>query len=295
MSRKGSIIYQVIERLKSLQRFGESKHLAKQEEKIRCLEEGRTWNPARVEGIYSFKTYHVYKEHCLDFANWVRDEKQVRDLDQARQYVGEYLQKQIDEGKSAWTIRLKAAACAKLYGCSSNEFGVKLPTRAREDIHRSRVERSHDKNFSECRNRDLVEFCRATGLRRKELERVTWRDVYRDERGRVMVHVEQGKGGREREVPVLRGREERVWEIREKAKEEGRERLFERIPNRADIHSYRREYAMARYQELEREGFGGREFYHRRDGRKLDREILAEVSKNLGHNRIDVVARHYID
>lgn len=296
MARKPSIIYQVIERLKSLQRFGQSKHAAKQLEKERCRQENRRWNPARVEGIYSFKTYEVYKEHCLDFANWVRAEKGVKTLEQAREHAGEYLKLQIDEGKSAWTVRVKAAALAKLFGCASTDFGVDFPRRSRKDIYRSRLEREHDRHFSEHRNKKLVDFCRATGLRRKELKKLTWRDVYKGEDGRVMVHVEQGKGGRTREVPVVRGMEEAVWAVREEARAAGREKLFPHVPNRADVHSYRREYAAARYRELEAEGkVATGELYRRRDGRKFDRGILLAVSRDLGHNRVDVVARHYLD
>lgn len=317
MARRESIIYQVIKRLKELIRFGQSKHLAKQEEKFRCQEEGRPWNPARVEGIYSFKTYEVYKEHCLDFANWVRKEKGVKSLEQARQYVKEYLEKEIAEGKSPWTLRVKASALAKLFGCSTPDFGVELPSRSRGFIHRSRLEREHDKHFSERRNRDVVEFCRATGLRRKELLRVTWRDVYRGEDGRLMVHVDQGKGGRSREVPVAKGMEEVVWEARERARLSGQEKLFPHVVNRMDVHSYRREYAMARYRELQqmsereleqeimRENLRKDEMeallklkgktYNRQDGRAFEKFLLAIVSKNLGHNRIEVVARHYLD
>jgi hypothetical protein len=35
--------------------------------------------------------------------------------------------------------------------------------------------------------------------------------------------------------------------------------------------------------------------YNRRDGRVFEKFLLAIVSKNLGHNRVDVVARHYLD
>lgn len=302
MARRPSIVYQVFQRIDELKRFGQSKHLAKQEEKERCRAAGEKWNPARVPGIYSFKTADVYKEQGVVFAKWARAEHGCRTLEEARAYVGEYLQRQIDEGKSAWTVRLQAAALAKLYGCKSTDFGVSLPRRSREDIHRSRVAREHDRHFSEARNRDAVDFCRATGLRRKELLEVRWRDVYRREDGRVVVHVEQGKGGRSREVPVLEKCRERVWELRERARSEGRDRLFERVPNRADVHGYRREYARDRYEELlrerrreEPEREHEREVYRRRDGREFDREMLREVSRDMGHNREDVIARHYLD
>lgn len=308
MGKKGSIVYQVLTRIDELKRFGQSKHAAKMAEKARCERTGEKWNPARVEGIYSHVTCDSYKAEGIKFAHWARDEKGCRTLEQARQYVPEYLQRSIDEGKSAWTVRLRAAALAKIYGCKTTDFGVELPTRHRENIHRSRQEREHDRHFSARNNRDLINFCKGTGLRRKEISTLTWRDIYRGEDGRTYVHVDRGKGGRSREVPVLRAYEQHIWNMRERAASEGRERVIEKIPQRADVHSWRREYAMERYKEIERERdqeeLRERErerdqeemrWYRRRDGRTFDREILREVSQNLGHNREDVIARHYLD
>ena len=304
MGKKGSIVYQVLTRIDELKRFGESKHAAKMAEKARCERTGEKWNPARVEGIYSFQTCDTYKAEGVKFAKWARDTHKCRTLEEAQKYVPEYLQRSIDEGKSAWTVRLRAAALAKIYGCKTTDFGVELPTRRREDIHRSRVEREHDRHFSARNNRDLVDFCKGTGLRRKEISTLTWRDIYRGEDGRTYVHVAQGKGGRSREVPVLHAYEQHIWNMRERAAMEGRERVFETIPQRADIHSWRREYAIERYREIERERDRERDqedmrdrerYYRRRDGRILDREILREVSRDLGHNREDVIARHYLD
>jgi integrase len=310
--RKPSIIYQTLQRLDELKRFGESKHLAKQEERERCIEKGERYNPARVEGIFSHKTYQVYKEHCLKFVSWARETHGVKNLERAREYVKEYLEKHIGEGRSAWTVRVEASALAKLYGCQSTDFGVKLPERRREDIHRSREEREHDRKFSEERNRDLVEFCKATGLRRKELLRLQARDIIERD-GVVFIHVHQGKGGRERVVQVVEEYRDHVLALKQRAESEGREKVFERIPVRADIHSYRREYAANRYKEIERDpeqykkarerweeykrerGCEGPDTYRRRDGREFDRAILLEVSRDMGHNRVDVIARHYLD
>ena len=310
--RKPSIIYQTLQRLDELKRFGESKHLAKQQERERCRETGERYNPAKVEGIYSFKTYQVYKEHCLKFVSWARETHGVKNLERAREYVKEYLEKHIREGRSAWTVRVEASALAKLYGCQSTDFGVKLPERRREDIHRSREEREHDRKFSEERNRDLVEFCKATGLRRKELLRLQARDIIERD-GVVFIHVHQGKGGRERVVQVVEEYRYHVLALKQRAESEGREKVFERIPVRADIHAYRREYAMERYREIERDPeqyerarerwkeykqerrYEGPDIYRRRDGREFDRAILLEVSRDMGHNRVDVIARHYLD
>jgi len=83
------------------------------------------------------------------------------------------------------------------------------------------------------------------------LERVSSRDIFRGPDGRLYVHVSNGKGGRERDVHVLQKYEREVERIvRER---EGRDRLFDRVPIRMDVHSYRREYARERYREVERE------------------------------------------
>lgn len=313
MARKRpSIIKQTLMRLDELKRFGQSKHLAKQEERERSIERGEKYNPARVDGIYSYKTYAVYKEHSLKFVTWAREKHGSRTLEQAREHVREYLQEHIRDGRSAWTVRVEAAALAKLYGCSSNSFGVELPSRRREDIHRSREEREHDRKFSEEKNRDLIEFCRGTGLRRKELSIVRPQDVV--QKGEeVYIRVIRGKGGKERVLRVVEEYKEHVLKVRDRALERGQERLFERIPVRADIHSYRRDYAEERYREIERDpiqyeralerweawkherGYDGPDEYRRRDGRVFDRAILLKVSRDMGHNRVDVIARHYLD
>ncbi|BCS82481.1 site-specific integrase [Anaerocellum diazotrophicum] len=328
---KKSIIRQVLDEYRSMIRFGESKHEAKKEEKARCEALGEAWNPARVEGIFSFSTYREYVKEALEFAEWARDEKGCKTLEQAREYVSEYLQRHIDSGYSAWSVRKEAAALAKLYHCRTTDFGVEFPARHREEIERSRGYREHDREFSKERNRDIIIFAKATGLRRRELEHVSARDVYRGEDGRLYVHVENGKGGRERDVHVLQRYEQEVERIvRERA---DRDRLFDRVPVRMDVHGYRREYARERYREVEREISRERKLYdriedlvrermtrlypdrfreigeerltreltradglyHRSDGREFDRLALWEVSNDLGHNRIDVVARHYLD
>jgi integrase len=299
MARKESIIHQVFTKLDELKRFGESKHQAKQFEKIKCKVEEKQWNAARVPGIFSYKTVDTYKEHCLNFARWARSEHGCKTLDQAKPFVGQWLQQSIDKEHSAWTIRTKASAVAKMYGCKSNEFGVKLPSRNRENITRSRKERLHDKHFSEKKNINLVNFCKGTGLRRKEITALRAKDIYKNENGRVCVHVERGKGGRTREVPVVEKYVKHVWNCRQAALSRGYEaKVFEHIPNRADIHGYRREYASSRYNEVFAKRDPGdrfKELYNRQDGRTFDREVLKEVSKDMGHSRVDVIARHYLD
>ncbi len=318
MSKKGSLKYQALERMRELIRFGESRHEAKQK--------------GDTSGIYSFKTYETYTKEVMEFVEWAK-ERGCRTLEEARPLVGEYLSSHIERGDSAWSIKAEACALGKLYGCRSTDFGVELPRRDRGEIERSRGEKEHDKEFSKERNRDLILFARATGLRRRELERVSSRDVFRGPDNRLYVHVSNGKGGRERDVHVLEKYEKEVERIVKER--EDRDRLFDRVPVRMDVHGYRREYAEERYRELsrqiEREGreiviervrehferaleynvkekdrekmrdrFNrelekGEGRYTRTDGREFDRVCLLGVSQDLGHNRVEVVARHYLD
>ena len=96
------------------------------------------------------------------------------------------------------------------------------------------------------------------------------------------------KGGRYREAEIRESYREEIREIVEKA---GNERVFEHIPNRLPTHRFRQEYAEKLYEEkLEKiENTEDREQY-----RGYDREILREVSENLGHNREDVIVYHYL-
>jgi integrase len=310
---KESIIHETVRVLKAKTKFGQSKHEAKQKERERCLAADEKYIPGKVEGIYSYSTYHTYVRHCLDFAEWAREQQGAKSLKQARSFVADYLQKEIEGQKSAWTIRLEAAALAKLYDCSSSDFGVKLPTRQRENITRSRESKAHDREFSEKRNQDLVNFCRGTGLRRKEVSALTPADIYERD-GAVWVFIKNGKGGRRRESRVVSEYADHVLAMKAAAEAEGRPLVFGHVPNRADIHAYRSEYAEKRYREIlsdhaqlerareywrqwkESHNYTGPETYSRRgEGAKtFDRAVLLAVSGDLGHNRVDVVARYYL-
>ena len=68
------------------------------------------------------------------------------------------------EGKSPFTIRTIASALAKLYNCSSTDFGVKFEDRKRENITRSRT--VPDAKTEE-KARNVVDFIKGSGLRRK--------------------------------------------------------------------------------------------------------------------------------
>jgi hypothetical protein len=104
------------------------------------------------------------------------------------------------------------------------------------------------------------------------------------------VHVRNGKGGLERNVPVLPGREADVQEAR--AGRDPEAPTFERIPRHLDVHSYRREYAQALYLYYA----PGRQLpppTGRLSKQDYDEAAAQRVSWALGHNRVSVALDHY--
>ena len=127
--------------------------------------------------------------------------------------------------------------------------------------------------------------------------------MYIQKDGRVMVKVERTpsgknpKGGRPRTVHVTLSGQDHVWAMKLQAEAESRQTVFEHIPGKMDEHSYRREYAAERYRELARNLIPSREeeYRSRAKGKIFDRKALEIITKDLGHNRSDVVVLHYLD
>lgn len=289
----GSLTHQVRVALDSKLAIGQSKHLDK-------------LNAGIQDKIYSWSTYKSYIKHNNYFVKWAKETYGVRTLQECRPYVDQWLTQRAEEGLSAYTQKLEASALAKMYSCSTKDF-IKTEVRHRADISRSRGEKVRDKHFSEERNKGFVDFCKATGLRRAELQALTG-DKLKFKDGKPYIVVDKGsKGGRYREVPII-GDSKAVIERMQSV---GDGKVFDKIPNGADIHGYRSEYANSYYNSIARpieniaydkmnEGSGKAyqsEVYHCRGdlkGVKYDKVAMLEVSRALGHNRIDVIAGHYI-
>lgn len=255
--------------------------------------------------IYSWETYRAYMKHANYFADYCKEQHGCRTLEECRQYVDEWLLSRSE--LSAYTQKLEASTLAKLYGCKTTDF-VQTAARKRKNITRSRGEKIRDKNFSEERNSDFVRFCKSTGLRRAELKALTGNKLMQDEDGNYFIVVDSGsKGGRYREAPVV-GDVAHVVEMMNRA---GNGLVFDKIPNGADVHGYRSDYATAIYKAHARKiedipfdkvnAGSGRSFQSdvyccRGDqkGQKMDKRAMLLASQALGHNRISVVGEHYL-
>lgn len=262
------------------------------------LQIGRKKKPDKIASIsqnyiYSWETYHSYLKHCCYFVKWCKENHGCKTIEQCKAYVSEWMKTR--EHLSVYTQKMEASALVKLYGCTLEELNIHTAARQRKDITRSRNTVKRDRHFSESNHAELVAFCRATGLRRAELKALRGTALYQDRSG-YYLHISSGsKGGRERYAPII-GDKDLVIRLCQQA---GDGKVFEKIPSGADIHSYRRDYATAIYQQHARplEQLTAKEKYYCRGDRKgevFDRAAMRIASNALGHGRIGVIAGHYL-
>lgn len=285
-----SLAHQLHERMNSMIRFGESKHQAKKEYRAWAEENEKTINPAKATGIFSYTTYESYKQTSKEFKGWLEsNHPEIKKINEIKEdHVGEYLKMRVSEGKSPYTVGKDMAALNKILGYEIKRKDYGLPGRSFKEVTRSRYERSHDKVVNYSKYKDQIDVARATGLRRASMLRLTPERFLRDDKGTVTGVRLIEKGGKERIASVLEPFRERITEIVDSKKDN--ERLFERYPNRIDNHSFRREYALERYNELVSNKKPDQlELY-----RGYDKETILKVSEELGHNRLDVIVEHYL-
>lgn len=264
---------------------------------------GRSKRPDKADGsfrryIYSWQTYRSYMKQLGLFARWCKKTHNARYLKECRQYVKEYMETRSE--LSIWTQKLDLAALQKLYQeypkAPEKPFGVELQPRLRQDIKRSRQQATRDADFSISNNADLITFCRCTGLRRSELQELHGSDLTAD--GKYLHVTRNTKGGRWRMAP-LAGEPEEIELVQRMCRTAGDGRVWAHVSSAADIHSYRADYCQRVYQAAARpvDQIPVSDRYYCRGDRKgviLDRAAMLEASRALGHNRIDVIASHYL-
>jgi len=289
-AHRKSIVKEALDRLDEKMAIRQSRREAKQ---ARREEQGTTWSVS-TGGIHSFKTRSSYQEHIVRFIKWAREIHHVISLEQLDPRAGElatvYLQQRLSEHKSAYTLQSERAALRLFFADRLLADAVNIPRRERAKITRSRGPKKHDRHFQPANWPQLVQFLQATGLRRHEVRALHCRDIFTRD-GKLLVHVESGKGGLQRDVPVLAGCEDQVLAV--SAGRDPTEAAFSKIPKHMDVHSYRREYAQALYLSYA----PGRSLpppTGRLKRSDYDVDAVLRVSWALGHRRKDVVLRHYL-
>ena len=245
--------------------------------------------------IHSYKTRQTYQEHTMRFIQWAREAQGVRhleDLDpRANELASQWLQLEIDKGQSPYTLQTERASLRMFFGDRQLANSVELPKRRGVNITRSRVPAARDRRFQPARWPAFMTFQQATGLRRGELQRIRVGDVYYDQAGQLVAYVQNGKGGKSREVPVLAGHEQKVLDLL--AGREPEEKLLAKVPD-CDVHAMRREYAQALYRQYAPGWSALPPKTQRLRPTDYNRAAVLKVSEALGHNRLDVVLNNYL-
>lgn len=273
---------------------------------------GSSKQQAKISGtyrqyIYSWGTYRTYLQQCCQFARWCKaaakedGSRQPRSLEDCRQYVIQYIEHLQQNEYSAYTQKLVLSALCKLYSeypAEGHPFDLQeMPgARHRADITRSRETVIRDAHFSEENNRDIVTFCKCTGLRRAELQQI--RGVDLDVNTNTLMVYRGTKGGRIRMVPVT-GSPEELETVRHLATAAGNDKIFEHISSAMDVHHYRSVYCQRVYDQYNRplEQIPPADRYYCRNDKKdvvYDKKAMLQASRALGHNRISVIAGHYL-
>lgn len=255
-------------------------------------------NASTQDKIYSKNTFETYKRQSRYFADWLeKSYPEAKTIEQARDYVDEYLLHLIEIGKSPSSIATTKAALVKVYQTDASAF-VETPERTRAGITRSRLDVKQDSHISNKTEERLSRFTSATGLRRAEMLKIT-SDVLFFENGKAYLNVTRGtKGGKSRIVEIVGLSDGDTKDIVEWIQGQ-KGRLFPHITKHYDNHHYRSVYARRvydRYARKEKDIPPKERYVMRKDraGEVFDKLAMAVTSKNLGHNRIDVIAQSYL-
>ncbi len=278
--KKGSLIFQLKSEFDKKLAIGQSKY----EDKKNGLTTGK---------IYSWETYRTYLKHSSNFVKWCKKNYQVKNLEDCKNYILNYLEYRKNKGLSSYTLKLEVSALEKIFPIGIKEK-FNTGDRNRVNIIRSRGKKVRDKHFSVENNKDLISFCRSTGLRRSELKALTG-DKLRmiDNKPHILVNSAT-KGGRSRIIPVVND----VELVKKMMLNAGEGKVFEKIHNGADIHSYRADYCSSVYKLYRRKKIPKADKYIcRKDkkGKVYDKHAMKIASQCLGHNRISVIAGHYLN
>ena len=295
MSKRTKIEHQIKMELNKETKFGESKKAAKEAAHKLAKENNTPY--VEPSGIYSTKTFSDYVGWGMTFVNYcITNHSDIRNLNDCKRYVEEYIKYCKDKELSSRTIHNYAYAIKSIYHANSIEdLGIEKVHRYRKDIKRCR-EAENNKLRQNERYQDVIKFLKATGCRRIEAMRLT-KDHFREREDGNLEILKDGKGGIKRWCLVVPDKADFVREYvknKETCTVAGQERLFKRkdIPKDLPVHDCRAYYASDLYNYFEEKGYStGSIYYCRKDlaGYCYDNGILQEVTYHLQHGRSNIV------
>ena len=273
-------------------------------------------NPTRYEGIHSVKTADTYRRSINIFGDFCKriGVKEIEQIDESvvRRFVEERC------SNSSWTHSKDLAAINKVLGTiyTPSQFGIEQ--RKNENIVHNRQILTSNSTASAARNQEALWFAYATGARRESFLSVTPSHAIRSDDGTVIGFRFTEKGGRERNALILPSeRQAMTLFVDRKLSEVGEDgRLVKPCDSNANPHFERAHYAKDMYAQMVDYQSRGKDIYagyrstfideqkyqkaieHPRYKSQYvhgyDTRICAELSQQLGHNRIEVVINSYL-
>lgn len=264
MAKRPSLGHQFHQALESKKCIGESRHEAK--------EQGTAH-----QGIYSYKTYDAYKNASKQFAKWIKSEfpsvKYLSEID--RDICKKYIKHREQTGCSAYTYSQDMAMISKTLDISLTKKECGVATRKLSNIKKNRVD-----NGFKTESGAIESILRGTGLRRNELVNLKVKNLIIENNKVTGVLVKKGaKGGKSRQVQVRKEYQEHIYKLVEGLESDSKV-ISDEIPKQLQAHRYRAEYAQNMYKELIELGRN---------------DPLQDLTKNMGHNRISVLAFYGVD
>ena len=292
------MIYQVNDDLLKMCKISESKRKSKSAN--RKDPEVRNGKKSLFQGeIFSFRTYRKYRDICSTFLKWcIEKDPNIKHYSLCRRYVGPFLRDCRNRGLSIKTTSNYRVALVKLYSFTPEDFNIKKLYGRTVNVDEFRKYRyfSEDNKYW-FKYKKLTTFLTCTGLRKNEIRNLKG-NMLVFKGGDYYIHVTVGsKGGRERFARIIGTKEEKEKVIK-MMKDACEQKVFKAIPDKYSYHILRSIYA-CRFIDLvaaNTENILEKYKYHFKGEAKgycVDRRGMKEVSKSLGHNRIEVIRNYF--
>ena len=283
---------QIHYKMQSMLKIGASKHDDKMVIRSFARQNNLYVNPLKNGGIHSYQTYTNYKQTSIEFTKWLEQKyPDVKNIDQInKDHAKEYLLSRQEKGLSSWTTDKDLAALNKVFEFNMTKKEVGLDRKRYTDSVRSRKDSIMDSKYNPKNYENQITVAQATGIRRQSMLKITSQNFNRDITGKIISITVKEKGGKTRDAKVLEKYQDRLTKIVDNLiKEKGQYNpLFDKYTSRIDNHAFRAEYARNLYKELiEKKGSTKNDFYG------YDKQIVKEVSQNLGHERETIVIQSY--
>lgn len=309
MSRKTSFKEQMFRSLNSKNCFGQSKHLAK-------IESYQNGKKGVVDGIYSKKTMQDYKKVAQQFHSWQKSKgynfHSMKEVNSS--ILKEYLMERQSQGKSSWTISHDLSALNKIFGTSISKKECSLAPRRTSNIKNNRGLAQNYRPSIQAKNKDMITFISACGIRRQSITTITPDNAIRDKENMVIGFKVIEKGGKHRNCYVRSEYQKAITSfVDNHLKNHNNTPFWHKVDKNLNTHWYRGVYANGLYHDLLKAKENGVDYFkgykdmfinqgkfmkatkgHSQNVKGYDVECLAMVSQNMGHNRIDVVYTNYL-